>query len=438
MNSDLLMEAARVEGVLAYYDGSRYYLDNGTNYIPMDCTSLKAHLGRHGYDKHQAVELICQIQTTRYVRYVGPLAGRKRGVYESNGDLLLADKSPRFIESSPGMYPTIRKFIVDLLGGDEHADKQVKSFMGWMKSARFAMLAGQRRPGQALVLAGPVACGKTQLIKQVIVPGMGGRLARPYKYMSGKTNFNGDLIGAEVLVIDDEVGSTRIESRRALGDGIKTAIFASSVHVEGKFKAGFDFDPLWRAVIAVNDQPEALMILPPLRDDLADKLMILKCQKAIEMSDDDFDRWQKEISDELPAFLHAVEKFPVDPQDVDGRCGVKSFFHPDVVAAIAELAPEHQLRQLIDQAFSAGGIHLPWEGTAAMLKSILTESGSSTARDADRLLGSWIPAGGVYLARLADAGSGVERMKMLDGDNRWRITRSSGEVDAKSENSTGF
>ena len=68
----------------------------------------------------------------------------------------------------------------------------------------------------------------------------------------------------------------------------------------------------------------------------------------------------------------------------------------------------------------------------------LLEAGSSTARDADRLLGSWIPAVGVYLARLADAGSGVERMKMLDGDNRWRITRSSGEVDTKSENSTEF
>jgi hypothetical protein len=431
MNSDLLMEAARVEGVLAYYDGSRYYLDNGTNYIPMDRTSIKAHLERRGFDKHQSGELICQIQTTRFVRYVGPLAGRKRGVYESNGDLLLADKSPRFIESSPGMYPTIRKFIVNLLGGDEHADKQVKSFMGWMKSARTAMLAGQRRPGQALVLAGPVACGKTQLIKQVIVPGMGGRLARPYKYMSGKTNFNGDLIGSEVLVIDDEVGSIRIESRRALGDGIKTAIFASSVHVEGKFKAGFDFDPLWRAVIAVNDQPEALMILPPLRNDLSDKLMILKCQKAVELADDAFDQWRKDIADELPAFLHAVENFVIDPGDVDGRCGVKSFFHPDVVAAIAELSPERQLRQLIDQSFSAGGIHLPWEGTAALLKSILTECGSSTARDADLLLSSWIRATGTFLGRLADSGEGVERLKMLHGDNRWRITASGGEVDSK-------
>ena len=180
-----------------------------------------------------------------------------RGVYESNGDLLLASSSPKIIRSSPGTYPTISKFINDLFGGDEHAETQVESFIGWLSVSRLAMLEGRRRPGQALVLAGPVACGKTQLIKQVIVPAMGGREAKPYRYLTGKTGFNSDLLGAEVLVIDDEAASTRIENRRALGEGIKQTLFASSVRIEGKFRIGFDFAPLWRIVIAVNDQPEA-------------------------------------------------------------------------------------------------------------------------------------------------------------------------------------
>jgi hypothetical protein len=302
---------------------------------------------------------------------------------------------------------------------------QIDAFLGWMKTARKSMLEGVRRPGQALVLAGPVACGKTQLIKQIITPSMGGRDARPYKYLSGANTFNADLIGAEVLVIDDETAATRIEKRRALGDGIKNALFASSVRIEGKFKNAFDFDPLWRLVIAVNDEPDSLQVLPPLSSDLSDKLMLLKCQKAIEMGDAEFHQWRLDIAGELPAFLHAVENFQIQPENIDGRCGVKSFYHPDVVTAINELSPEHQLRGVINIAEAAGGISLPWEGTAAMLRAILTSPTATARNDADKLLGAYAVNCGRYLGRLI--GKGVERLGIVDDNQIWRITRT-GEI----------
>lgn len=426
--------AAEIEaGLNAYYDGTKFYLDNGKDFVPMDGRSIKSHIKLSGTFTPLEVEAtVCRIQTDRYIKHNGPLAGKMRGVYESNGDLLLASTSPKIIQSRPGEFPTIKGFITDLFGGDDHAKDQVESFMGWLANARRAMLEGKRRPGQALVLAGPIACGKTQIIKQVIVPTMGGRHSKPYKYLSGKTGFNAELIGAEVLVIDDEAASTRIENRRALGDGIKTSLFASSVRIEGKFKAGFNFDPLWRIVIAVNDQPEALMVLPPLSHDLSDKLMILKCWKALELSDDDFEIWQATIAAELPAFLHYVEAFEIRPENADGRCGVKSFYHPDVVDAISELSPEHQLRTMIEALESSGGISLPWDGTSAALKAILTAHSSPVRMDADRLLGSWPAACGVYLSRLV--GKGVEKLKLNDGDQQWRISKS-GEVDTKCEKS---
>lgn len=414
----------------AYYDGTKFYLDNGKDFVPMDGRSIKSHLKLRGFVPLEIEATICRIQTENYVKYNGPLAGKMRGVYESNGDLLLASTSPHIIQSRPGKFPTIRKFITDLFGGDDHSESQVEAFMGWMAVSRRAMLEGKRRPGQALVLAGPIACGKTQLIKQVITPAIGGREAKPYKYLSGKTGFNADLIGAEVLVIDDEAASTRIENRRALGESIKTSLFASSVRIEGKFRNGFNFAPLWRIVIAVNDQPEALMVLPPLSHDLADKLMILKCQKALEMGDEDFEIWQATIAVELSAFLHEVEAFEIRTENADARCGVKSFYHPDVVDAISELSPEHQLRTMIETLESSGGISLPWDGTAAALKAILTASSSAVRLDADRLLGSWPAACGVYLSRLV--GKGVEKLPLRDGDQRWRISES-GEVDTKSK-----
>ena len=418
MKSQILAEAARVAGIEAYYDGSRYLFDNGRDYVPMDARSIKKQLEIRGISP--AADYMCLIQTDRFIKYAGPLAGRKRGIHESNGDLLLATVNPKIIKSSPGPFPTIRKFIVDLLGGDDHKQAQVDAFMGWMKTARKSMLDGVRRPGQALVLAGPIQCGKTQLIKQIITPSMGGRDARPYKYLSGCNTFNADLIGAEVLIIDDETAATRIEKRRALGDGIKNALFAASVRIEGKFKNAFDFDPLWRLVIAVNDEPESLMVLPPLAANLADKLITLKCWKALELDDASFQQWQADIRGELPQFLHAVENFQIAPDQIDGRCGVKSFYHPDVVAAISELSPEHQLRNLIDVTIADGGICLPWQGTAAQLRSVLMAS-AGIRNDTEKLLGSSAVNCGRYLGRLI--GKGVEKLHIEDDNQIWKITK---------------
>ena len=173
---------SQVREFKAFYDGTRFLLDNGRDFVPMDGRSIRSHIKLAGIADID--ETVCRVQTEQFVKYNGPLAGKVRGVYESNGDLLLASTSPKIIPSKSGAFPTIEKFINDLLGGDDHAAAQVQAFLGWMKVARQAMLEGLRRPGQALVFAGPVACGKTLLIKHVIIPAMGGREGKPYKYGS--------------------------------------------------------------------------------------------------------------------------------------------------------------------------------------------------------------------------------------------------------------
>lgn len=414
-----------------YYDGRKYHLDTGGKYVPMDQASVRRHMKRWGIDGDDIGNALCKIQVDRFVSHVGPLAGKRRGLYEYGGHQVLASVNPEIIESGKGPFPTINRFLRGLFADGDHGQEQLVRFMGWMKCARLAMLAGERRPGQALILAGPIQCGKTQLAKQIIIPGMGGRDAQPLRYLSGRNNFNGDLIGAEVLLIDDEMGSTRIDVRRNLGDGIKNALFSPSVRVEAKGRDAFTFPALWRVVFTVNDEPEALMVLPPLTRDLADKFMILKCSKSIEFNDAEFDDWQKQIREEMPAFLHAVENFEIPEHARDGRCMVGAFCHPEVVDAIGELSPEHQLRSMIDTVRAGGGISLPWEGTAAQLKAILMAPGSGVARDAEKLLGNWAAATGVYLGRLTD-GRGVEKLTIREGDQFWRIG-SGGAVDMKDE-----
>lgn len=413
-----------------FYDGTKYLWDNGRDFVPLDRSSVMTHLALAGCKPPSE---LCRIQMTAYVKYAGPLAGRSRGLVNSNGDLLLSTVGPEIITAKKGRWPTIEGFLRRLLCDDEHGDLQLVHFMGWMKFARLALLEGKRRPGQAVALAGPIQCGKTTLIDKLVKPGLGNRQAMPYRFLTDKTGFNLDLVGAELLVIDDDTGSTDIRSRRALGDGIKNKLFADSVRIEGKHRNSFTFDPLWRLMLACNDDPENLLVLPPLTRDLSDKIMLLHCRPALaEVRDDD--GWRGFLSafrSELPAWLHACENAAIPPELQDARCGIAAFQHQRIVDALSELSPEYQLLQMVDHLVSVGHLTLPWEGTARELKAKLTEREAPTAKDADRLLGHWTAACGVYLARLV--GGRVERLPLRDGDQRWRVLPSSGQVETFSE-----
>jgi hypothetical protein len=273
-----------------------------------------------------------------------------------------------------------------------------------------------------MALAGPRNCGKSLLI-DIVELALGGRRANPYPYFTGRTQFNADLAGAELLAIDDEAGSTDIRARKNLAASIKSNLFSGSVRVEGKHKTGFSFRPCWRVMIALNDEPEALLVLPPITEDIADKLTVLRChRRPLPMNAhtlDERDAFFDKLKSELPALLDWLLTYDPPEHLREERCGVAHFHHPTILDSLRELSPEGALSDLIDAADRAGGILLPWTGTSAELKALLV-SCSATGRDADKLLGGWAPAAGSYLAKLE--GQRVERLTMRDGIQRWRIT----------------
>jgi hypothetical protein len=409
-----------------YYDGSRYFLDDASEFIPMDTASVKRHLLARspGLIKLEIDAALCRIQTGAFVHFAGPLAGMSRGVHEASGKRVLVTSGPSIIQAAPGEWPTLRAVLRGLLGGDEIAgEHQVAVFLGWLKYAREAVLAGRRRPGQVLALAGPRGCGKSLLIDLVELA-LGGRRANPHKYFTGRTTFNADLAGAELLVMDDEAGSTDIRARKNLAAAIKANLFAGAVSVEGKHKDAFSFSPCWRVMIALNDEPEALLVLPPITEDIVDKLTVLRCHRRplpmpAHTMDERAEFWAR-LKHELPALLDYLEKHEVAAGLREERCGVAHYHHPAILDALRDLSPEGQLSDLIDAAERAGGILLPWTGTAAELKALLLAC-STTGREAEKLLGGWAPAAGSYLARLE--GHRAEKLTVRDGIQRWRVTR---------------
>lgn len=414
-------EAPPIAAPLFFYDGTRYYLDTGREFVPLDCRSTARHLIRLGADKKAIAGELCRIQTDGFIHFAGPLAGLPRGLHEMGGHKLLATAGPVIIAPRRGEWPTLRAVLEGLLADDEAGDRQTEVFLGWLKFARESLVTGRRRPGQALALAGPRNCGKSLLI-DILEAALGGRRANPYPFFTGRTNFNADIAGAELLAVDDEAGSTDIRARKALAASIKSNLFSGAVRIEGKHKTGFSFRPVWRMALALNDEPEALLVLPPITEDIGDKLTLLRCHKRpLPMPAhtlDEREAFFARLLDELPALLDWLERWPVPDGMREERCGVAHFHHPALLAALLELSPEGQLAALLDTAEATGGIALPWEGTAAELKALLCAC-HATARDAERLLGHWTPACGTYLGRLE--GIRAEKLTLRRGAQRWRI-----------------
>ena len=271
----------------SYYESGRkeYLLKNlGGRWLSYNETQFKRRLRDQGLSPKvaeganlSAVETeLLRIQDEDDIHFAGLLAGHREGFYEQNGTRFLVTESPSLIDPSAGDWPVLRAFLTGLLGGD---DEQPIVFMAWAKFAVKALRFSNRQPGQALVLAGPAGCGKS-LLQGLITEILGGRSAKAALFLTGRTDFNAELFGAEHLVLEDEFMSTKISERQRLGAGVK-ALAVNELHpCHRKGSTIVNLRPLWRVSISVNDDPEALLVLPPMDDHVQDKFILLRCVKA--------------------------------------------------------------------------------------------------------------------------------------------------------------
>lgn len=425
-SGDEAMSAERIRALAAgvYYDGRQYYFDNGNVFVPMNRQSVGAHIVDAGAKDDEQQRVVNHVHLNHYVQHVGPLAGHKRGIYRNGGGSMLVVNSPTIIDPQEGSWDNLKAVIYAVIGDDpEVGNIQVTIFLLWIKFAYKALVNGVRSPGQALVLAGPIRCGKSLLI-DILTEVLGGRRGNPHKYLTGRTTFNGELVGSELQVIDDESGSTDIKTRRLVSASYKTMLFSGQVQIEAKYATPMSCAPLWRLVIACNDEPESLLVLPPITSDIIDKVMIFRCHKRpfpMPLWAQDKAQVFATLVAEIPAMLAEVLEMDVPADLRDGRCGVTYFQHPVLMAELAEMSPEAEMLQIIDQVLPIlpGKTGLfPWEGTAAELRQVLLAN-KDVEKDTRRLLFN-VAVTGKYLGRLETTGR-VERLRMLNGYQNWRI-----------------
>jgi hypothetical protein len=390
----------------AYYDsGRKTFWSKNTRgeWIEYTEGSLRRYLKSRGFSQGTPEgELISpldletlRIQQADDVHFAGALAGFPIGLYDVCGSRVLVTKGPTLISPKKGECPLLRDLLQQLLGD------QAVYLWGWLKSAVRSLVAGPPfRPGQVLAIAGPAGCGKS-LLQGIITELLGGRVAKPYRYLIGDTSFNSELFSAEHLAIEDEAASTDLRTRRHFGSQVKNLLVNEVQSFHAKGRQAISLTPFWRVSCTLNDEPENLMVLPPLDESLRDKLILLRASPVeYPFASDDLEQrkaYRVALSAELPAFMAALSAWRIPRDLVDKRYGVTAYQNPELLQELDALAPEYKLMSLIDGSsiwpLDVGA----WTGTATELERALRQEDKTG--EVARLL-SYNTACGVFLGRL--------------------------------------
>lgn len=392
--------------------------------------TLKKPCGQNA-DRQDALKLakdrVADIETTMAVDWAGSIAGHQPGILRLRGSALLVTDGPRLIDPAPGDFPVISLMLDQTLGTG--IQKQV--FTAWLAIGLRAVIAARHQPGPMMCLAGPVNTGKS-LLANLVKAVLGGRSANPHTAWSGTLPWNDDLIGAELQLMDDCEDSIDIRSRRQLAARFKEAIYSNEVQMRKRHTSSISVRPVWRVMLCCNDTPESLQIIPPIDDDLSDKVILLSVSRyepPIDTSSiEGRDRLWAMITSELPAFVDHLRNFEIPQEIRDPRAGVIAYRDRELEKAVTALSPERVMEDLLVTMNNHGHLAMHQGGekvlTATELQELMVGQESVVSSQARTLFGRWPQACGVYLGKLARSRPDlVQGGKMYNGTQRWIIKR---------------
>lgn len=387
-------------------ENQRYWWPKGDWWTSVNETSIQRLLTAMGFSRQSANRKLSQVeqalaylQTKNAVDYAGPLAGHRSGLVKMHGHHILVSRGATPILPRAGSWTNLRQFLARMLGGED--GPQLAHFFGLHKVALEAYRRGGGRPGQMLVLCGRRNTGKS-LWQDLTTELYGGRVAKPYRFLTGTTDFNYDLFGAEHLMIEDEASSTDMRVRLKLGAECKGLVANRTHRMHRKMEDPIMLDPIWRATVTVNSDRVSLDVLPPLDDGLRDKLMLMQTSPQ-PFCKGDLAAWagyRETLLAELPAFVAFLAEWQIPPELMCERFGVKYYHHPEIAAALERVAPEEKLWGMIQTTVLAQGQGGTWTGSAAELEEII-RSDRTVGQAADMLFTSNLSVGR-YLSRLAN------------------------------------
>lgn len=408
-----------------YFDPGAGYLFRMPNgrFVKLDQKDVQRHLQASGESLPESIggltafeSLLVMTQRERAVDFAGPLAGHRVGElsHGSRRVLVTSECDAWTAKRSPGKLVHWQKFLDELLG-----EEQSDWFLDWLAVAFRSLLSGSFQPGQMVVLAGPVQCGKS-FLQWLVTQVLGGRSSNPYLYMTGGTTFNAHVAEAEHLAIEDQHAATDVRSRRKFGSSVKEFTVNTELCVHPKGRQALNLPTFRRLTLSVNDEPENLLILPPMDASVSDKLALLRCQMA-ELSDDRAENVRR-FTAELPAVRAMLMRRQVPAARRDKRFGVVAYHNPELMESVSTLEPHARLLAIMDDVLwrNTGIANEIWTGTTEEMERTLRQSEFGFA--VEKLL-HFSTACGVYLDRLARKHPDRITSVKKRGRTHWRVSR---------------
>lgn len=402
------------------------------------------------------------IEQDQRVKFACALAGHKPGLRTIGGESVLIPKGLSLVQPKKGEWPLIAEVLKGLFvgpevlpNGDARVIDQRDRWLAWLQHWLRSLHAGEITPGLCLCIAGEPDSGKS-FIAKVTKAIVGDKEGKPYDFMVGRDNFNRELFEASMLTIDDENADTTIDARRHLAANIKKMVANDSMKLRGMHSDGVVVSVTWRLVFLVNLEAERLMVMPPIENDIADKILMLKGHQRPRPEDPNDRCWPMPmptetpaervafwgaIERELPAFVHFLLEEYVAPAEVaGGRFGVQAWQHPEILRELQQFSPHVRLWQLIiksqvvfrelvssrntvDQPEDVWKEREEWTGSADqlldLLKSPATKLNQEERREIEKEKPNWI---GVKLKAAMNAwGQEVAYQGRTGAGRFWRL-----------------
>jgi hypothetical protein len=229
-----------------------------------------------------------------------------------------------------------------------------------------------------LILAGPNNSGKSFIQFGIITPLLGGREFDPTDFFKNDSGFNKHMMASEHLAIHEFAFPLDNMSRLILSEKLKKIVANDSQTYHPKGRDAMTMHPQLRLSISINDNPEKIRALPPMNNDLLDKVVMLRLRGDIPMpmptnSDEEEGEFARCVRAQLPAFVHFVLHWQPPEAIAVGRFGMKTWQHPELVDMLWEQEPVSRFAHLLDRALFPAEVSHPWPAEAKWGKSAALE-----------------------------------------------------------------
>lgn len=348
-----------------YFDGRAYYEKIEGLYQPVARHDIVLHLHAVGISNRAAKgrfttdadDVLHFIQHNQRVYAATPIVHLPHGPVTYKGTRFLNTVNLVFPRDIPGpvvlerdcpfLYPKLQKMFADFGKSWPHFEAWLALFLRAQRNHRIQF-------GQIVFLCGAPHSGKSFLVQQWLCSLTGGRVENPYRYLTGRTQFNTELLGSPLWSVDDQESPRSHSELEAMISALKGASVSPNQRHEKKFSDGANAPWNGRVIFTLNDEPEDRGILPEPKNSTRDKFMFFK---VLDGAKNDFFSSNAEnemaLEAELPAWRWHFLNCPLHPDVVErSRMGVRSYYDKDVLDQAIRQSPSATFRNLLGKWIS--------------------------------------------------------------------------------------